>query len=138
MTSLNALLARVRAAAESQQKFVADAAHQLRTPLAGMQAQLELLERDAAALPVREDDEVMIITDRGMVIRLPVAQISVIGRNTQGVRLITMDSREEKVVAVAPMAEKGRENGDGGADPAEEDAGEEEGPEGGPEGGARP
>jgi len=52
--SLNALLTRVRAAAEAHQKFVADAAHQLRTPLAGMQAQLELLERDADALPVRD------------------------------------------------------------------------------------
>ncbi|HUO79364.1 MAG TPA: ATP-binding protein [Steroidobacteraceae bacterium] len=52
--ALNALLARVRAAAEAHQKFVANAAHQLRTPLAGMQAQLELLERDAEALPVRD------------------------------------------------------------------------------------
>ncbi|MBS0395241.1 MAG: sensor histidine kinase N-terminal domain-containing protein, partial [Proteobacteria bacterium] len=54
VAALNALLARVRAAAESQQKFVTDAAHQLRTPLAGMQAQLELLEREADALPVRD------------------------------------------------------------------------------------
>lgn len=52
--SLNALFGRVRAAAESQQKFVADAAHQMRTPLAGIQAQLELLERDPSAAPVRE------------------------------------------------------------------------------------
>ncbi len=52
--SLNALFGRVRAAAESQQKFIADAAHQMRTPLAGIQAQLELLERDAGAAPVRE------------------------------------------------------------------------------------
>lgn len=59
VTSLNALLARVRAAAESQQKFVADAAHQLRTPLAGMQAQLALLERDPAALPVRDRIEAL-------------------------------------------------------------------------------
>ena len=54
VASLNTLLARVRAAAEAQQRFVADAAHQLRTPLAGMQAQLELLERDTATLPVQE------------------------------------------------------------------------------------
>ncbi len=53
VVSLNALLEQVRATAEAQQKFVADAAHQLRTPLAGVQAQLELLERDAAALPVQ-------------------------------------------------------------------------------------
>ena len=52
VVSLNALLERARATAAAQQKFVADAAHQLRTPLAGMQAQLELLERDAAGLAV--------------------------------------------------------------------------------------
>ena len=54
VASLNALLARVRASAEAQQRFVADAAHQLRTPLAGMQAQLELLERETAALPIHD------------------------------------------------------------------------------------
>ena len=52
--SLNALFGRVRTAAESQQRFVADAAHQMRTPLAGIQAQLELLERDPNAAPMRE------------------------------------------------------------------------------------
>jgi two-component system sensor histidine kinase TctE len=52
--ALNGLFARVRAATAAQQEFVAAAAHQLRTPLAGMQAQLELLERDPAAQAVRE------------------------------------------------------------------------------------
>lgn len=39
--SLNRLFDRVNAQAESQRRFVADAAHQLRTPLAGLQAQIE-------------------------------------------------------------------------------------------------
>jgi len=54
VAALNALFERVRAAANSQQKFLADAAHQVRTPLAGIQAQLELLERDPAAAPLAE------------------------------------------------------------------------------------
>jgi DNA gyrase subunit A len=47
----------------------------------------------------------MLITNRGMLIRMPAAQISVIGRNTQGVRLISVESREEQVAGVARIAE---------------------------------
>ena len=58
-----------------------------------------------AALPVVEADEVMLITNRGMLIRMPAGQISLIGRNTQGVRLISLESREEQVAGVARVAE---------------------------------
>jgi two-component system OmpR family sensor kinase len=42
---LNSLLQRVRQAFEAQQNFVADAAHELRSPLAALQLQLQLLRK---------------------------------------------------------------------------------------------
>ena len=50
VAALNGLLAEVSAASSHQQRFIADAAHQLRTPLAGLQAHTEL----ALAQPVPE------------------------------------------------------------------------------------
>lgn len=52
--SLNTLLATVRESALSQQHFLANAAHQLRTPLTGVKAQLEVLARDTAGTPLQE------------------------------------------------------------------------------------
>jgi DNA gyrase subunit A len=49
-------------------------------------------------------DQLMIITEHGRIIRLRVGDISVIGRNTQGVRLINL-GEEEKVVGVARLLE---------------------------------
>ena len=63
---------------------------------------------------VRDDDHIMLITDGGKVIRMPVHDISVIGRNTQGVRLIDL-AEGEKVVGVACVAEQ--EGDDGGTPP---------------------
>jgi len=58
-----------------------------------------------AARQVSDDDDLMIVTDQGKIIRLRVKDISTIGRITQGVKLIGVDS-EERVVAAAPLAEK--------------------------------
>jgi DNA gyrase subunit A len=58
-----------------------------------------------AACAVTDAEEVMIITNGGMLIRMPAKGISVIGRNTQGVRLIALETKEEQVVAVARVAE---------------------------------
>lgn len=56
------------------------------------------------ALHVTEHDETMLITDRGVLVRLKVNEISVIGRNTQGVRLINV-SQGERVVGMQRIEE---------------------------------
>jgi two-component system sensor histidine kinase TctE len=54
VVTLNRLFAKLRAAAQSQQQFIANTAHQLRTPITGMQAQLDLLATEPAARPVKD------------------------------------------------------------------------------------
>ena len=56
-------------------------------------------------------DELMIIADSGRVIRMPADGISVIGRNTQGVRLIRLDD-DEKVVGLERLADRDEEKDD--------------------------
>ncbi len=49
----------------------------------------------------------MIVTDRGMMIRMRVKQVSLQGRASQGVRLITVDTKKgEAVSSVARIAER--------------------------------
>jgi DNA gyrase subunit A len=64
---------------------------------------------------VRDDDELMIISQQGMILRMKAGDVRSIGRATQGVRLIGMDEGDE-VVAIAKLAEKEDENGE--EDPA--------------------
>ena len=49
------------------------------------------------ALNVSENDEAMLITDKGTLVRFKVSELSIIGRNTQGVRLINVSSGEHVV-----------------------------------------
>jgi len=49
------------------------------------------------ALEVMDDDEVMLISSAGTLVRTPTAEISVMGRNTQGVRLIRLDEDDRLV-----------------------------------------
>jgi DNA gyrase subunit A len=58
---------------------------------------------------VTEEDQLMMITNIGKIIRLRIKDIRVIGRNTQGVRLIELEEGE-RVVSVARLAEKEEED----------------------------
>lgn len=51
--TLNRLFQMLRTSVQSQQQFIANTAHQLRTPLTGMQAQIDLLLTEPAAQPIR-------------------------------------------------------------------------------------
>ncbi|MFV8256954.1 DNA gyrase subunit A [Bdellovibrio bacteriovorus] len=54
---------------------------------------------------VADNMELILSTDKGQVIRMKVTDISVLGRNTQGVRLINIDEKDETVTGVAVVAE---------------------------------
>jgi DNA gyrase subunit A len=62
---------------------------------------------------VVDDDEVMVITDRGKVLRSRVAGISTMGRATQGVRVMNLGAGEE-LVSMARLAERDVADADGG------------------------
>ncbi len=54
---------------------------------------------------VSDDDELMFISRNGIIIRVPASDISVIGRNTQGARIMRMEENDS-VVAVAKVAKE--------------------------------
>jgi DNA gyrase subunit A len=54
---------------------------------------------------VTEDNDLMLITDQGKIIRNRITDTRVIGRNTQGVRLMVTEENE-RIVAVAKLAER--------------------------------
>ena len=67
-----------------------------------------------ASFPVEDGDEIMLVTDGGQVIRMPVHDIRIIGRGTQGVTLFDV-GEGEKVVSVERLSEAEGEDEDDGA-----------------------
>jgi DNA gyrase subunit A len=68
-----------------------------------------------AAVQVRTDDELMLISSNGTLVRTPVKDVSILGRNTQGVRLIRIDD-DARLVSVERIVSDGSEPGDVPAD----------------------
>ena len=76
--------------------------------------------RLAASFPVDETDQILLVTDQGQLIRTPVSQVRMVGRNTSGV-IIFRTSAEEHVVSVERLADSGEEDGEDAAPEAEAD-----------------
>jgi DNA gyrase subunit A len=80
--------------------------------------------RMVGALQVSMDDEVMLMSQSGVLVRTPVKEISVVGRNTQGVRLIRLEEGDQLSGLDRIVGEPG--GGDPAAgDPAADGAGED-------------
>ena len=63
-------------------------------------------------MEVLPEDEIMLITRGGIIIRSSVAQVRVTGRNAQGVRLVTLDDGDV-VTAVARVVPEDKGEGEG-------------------------
>jgi len=69
------------------------------------------------ALTVKDEDEIMLITVGGQMVRTFVKDIRQAGRNTQGVKLIDLDEND-KLRAIAPVISEEKGDTDEGAPPA--------------------
>jgi DNA gyrase subunit A len=77
---------------------------------------MKTTDRNGSVIGIRvanDDDELMLMTAKGITIRLPIKDVSVIGRNVQGVRLVRLEEGD-KLAAIATVlkeAETGDDNG---------------------------
>jgi DNA gyrase subunit A len=71
---------------------------------------------------VRPDQELILSTDKGQNIRMKISDISVIGRNTQGVRLINLKDSDEKVTSLALVEADEEETNTGDGAPSGEES----------------
>ncbi len=79
---------------------------------------IQTSERNGAvvgALMVHSDDQAMLISANGTLVRTPVDDISIIGRNTQGVRLIRIGG-DDKLVGLAAVEDDDSDDGEGDAE----------------------
>ncbi|HKJ62288.1 MAG TPA: DNA gyrase C-terminal beta-propeller domain-containing protein, partial [Hyphomicrobiales bacterium] len=65
-----------------------------------------------ASFPVEDNDQIMLVTNGGQMIRCPVEGISIVGRSTQGVRIFHT-AEGERVVSVRSIPEESNGNGNG-------------------------
>jgi DNA gyrase subunit A len=70
----------------------------------------------AATFPVRQGDDVMMVTDAGRLIRVPADQVRITGRAAMGVTLFRLNA-EERVTAVFPVLEDETEDSSAGDEP---------------------
>lgn len=74
-----------------------------------------------ATLPVLEGTDVMLVTDAGRLIRLPIAQVRIMSRQASGVTLFRLNDTEE-VTSVFPVMDDGEEGEEGDATEATDNA----------------
>ena len=82
---------------------------------------LQISERNGqmvGALLVKPDDEIMLISSSGTLVRTPVGEVSIQGRNTQGVRLIRLDEGD-RLVGLERILAEGTDGDEGGEAPVE-------------------
>lgn len=79
---------------------------------------MDMSERNGevvAAFPITTDQNVMLVTNGGQIIRMPVTDIRIAGRRTQGVTLFRV-AEGEQVVSVAALEDEGDAEADGGSE----------------------
>ncbi|MBE0439436.1 MAG: DNA gyrase subunit A [Gammaproteobacteria bacterium] len=67
------------------------------------------------AVQVKDENQIMLISDGGTLVRIPVKDVSIVGRNTQGVKLINL-TKNEKLVGLERILEEEEETDDGELD----------------------